>query len=276
MNSSFDRMQRACGYLVLNDVNAFVYCCRTCPCEYESILDLEAHILYDHLDVKEGIIESVFVPGDVFEAISEVQPMKINQNIILTQEIKRGNETDSDISQEFEPEHDHDSISDGPQCVFIEESHGLENDEVQDVKMVLSTEIPNEASQKKRKEEKSPMPNPYKYYCDMCSFSEINFNRKTELLLHMQEHHMPAKVRKTCPICGETPRCFLSHMKVQHDIQKPYTCNHCNRGFAQESKLQDHERIHTGERPHLCPTCGNIQLFFLFYLLSIQLALNRF
>ncbi|XP_056280844.1 zinc finger protein 892 isoform X2 [Pseudoliparis swirei] len=35
-----------------------------------------------------------------------------------------------------------------------------------------------------------------------------------------------------------------------------FTCNVCDKSFPYQSKLMDHERIHTGEKPFACPACN--------------------
>ena len=45
---------------------------------------------------------------------------------------------------------------------------------------------------------------------------------------------------------------------LYHTDEKPYTCTwkDCGKAFKELSTLQNHERIHSGERPFVCETCN--------------------
>ncbi|XP_055303243.1 zinc finger protein ZFP2-like [Sitodiplosis mosellana] len=71
---TIDQIERACGLLVLTEFNTFVYCCKSCHCEFESGSNLEVHILSEHQDDKGAI----FVNGDVWTDNCSIEPTPID------------------------------------------------------------------------------------------------------------------------------------------------------------------------------------------------------
>ena len=123
--------------------------------------------------------------------------------------------------------------------------------------------------------------------CNLCGEA---FARKSRLDRHMMVHTGLRPYH--CVICGrgfvstyklqehirihtgEKPfSCSLCHMKfalkgsavthekrrtcqgMSYELPKKFPCSHCGVGFTSQSKCDNHERIHTGEKPFACFFC---------------------
>ncbi|XP_055303173.1 zinc finger protein 227-like [Sitodiplosis mosellana] len=126
---TIDQIERACGLLVLTEFNTFVYCCKSCQCEFESGSNLEVHILSEHQDDMETIFENseVFVesfnPYASNPAISEYGIWPTNVKVEQT-DVEELNE--SKLLQSSEAYVEESSNDDTPLADLLG-NHGIDN-----------------------------------------------------------------------------------------------------------------------------------------------------
>lgn len=53
-----------------------------------------------------------------------------------------------------------------------------------------------------------------------------------------------------------SPHKVTRQLTTAYSVERPYTCDYCNKCFKQEAHLKQHVRIHTDDRPYGCPFCG--------------------
>uniref|UniRef100_S4RG49 C2H2-type domain-containing protein n=1 Tax=Petromyzon marinus TaxID=7757 RepID=S4RG49_PETMA len=95
------------------------------------------------------------------------------------------------------------------------------------------------------------------HVCGACgkSFAVLS-NLQMHLAMHTGERpHACAECREAFA-CAEL---LERHRRLHATWAKSYMCSECGKAFRQFSdlsSLQQHRRIHTGERPHRCSECG--------------------
>ncbi|XP_063155105.1 zinc finger protein 407 [Candoia aspera] len=98
------------------------------------------------------------------------------------------------------------------------------------------------------------------YKCHICG---VAFVMKKHLNTHLLGKHgvgTPKERKFTCPLCNRSfteKWAMNNHMKL-HTGEKPYKCTWptCHYSFLTASAMKDHYRTHTGEKSFLCDLCG--------------------
>ncbi len=54
---------------------------------------------------------------------------------------------------------------------------------------------------------------------------------------------------------------FSKHKILVRDVQV-YACTHCNKQFIKKQAYEGHMRLHSGVKPHTCPTCDYSSTLF--------------
>ena len=93
-------------------------------------------------------------------------------------------------------------------------------------------------------------PGAYKFFCDKC---DNKYLYRSKFELH-KETHNPWRMCSTCGVTLPSKAIYDRHVQRCENKFK-YSCDICKKGFTGTTKLVDHIRVHTKEKPYSCNQC---------------------
>lgn len=100
------------------------------------------------------------------------------------------------------------------------------------------------------------------FSCDYCN---MKFNNREQIKKHVLRHVgiTTKKIKSEKVICDECsmlvfPQRMKRHKIIHHSNEKAFKCDapDCSAAFTDSRSLKDHQNIHSGIKPYVCPFCG--------------------
>lgn len=117
---------------------------------------------------------------------------------------------------------------------------------------------------------KPAIPNIERFTCPKC---RKIFTESQDLEKHLKERHVPKEIILECEYCQKrfnSKSDLTIHIRI-HTKERPYICPHCGNSFKTSSQLSNHEKSHSDPEYH-CSICS--KSFHLKHKLTAHLKLH--
>ncbi|CAF91354.1 unnamed protein product, partial [Tetraodon nigroviridis] len=171
-------------------------------------------------------------------------------------------EMDTTVGSSVSPELDCDQqlLSNSP---HVAESKDQENDNNKESESTADEELKPTVKQNKRKRHRGNANNPADSAVDCdthigATSATFTTAEKVEQFESDLTGHWRIQTSDNQAGCEVTPSAKSEsdeHIKI-YTFQKPHLCKTCGKSFRYSSALTSHKRVHSSQRPYVCKTCG--------------------